>query len=325
MIENKLFTAFPAGENASHLLREYRALMISNLVGYLKAIQSSLVIDISFIISKYEQIDVSKNFSPAIFNLFSKLSVACTKGEIPLIIDVLHKLKLLNLGNILNSEFELTTILTEDWELDFVNKIRIEHIPGKSGDATVILPIINPDLSAYAKIIADLKVKTKRVDNEFYLEIENYVTRIKLFNGKALKAATSASVFGAIYMNLPPKNESIEVYFAEHIIHETSHLHLDILLAFDKMLLNDEREKFNAPIRIDPRPMFGIFHATFVLSRMVRLFQRIMKDTNNKEYKKRLDVFRRQFDNGLETIEKYAILTKNGQRIKKSFIEAAEI
>ena len=71
--------------------------------------------------------------------------------------------------------------------------------------------------------------------------------------------------------------------------------------------------------------MFGIFHATFVLSRLVRVFQRIIKDTPKKAYIDRLETFRMQLDQGLETIEKNAVLTENGNRIKASFIKTAEI
>jgi hypothetical protein len=58
---------------------------------------------------------------------------------------------------------------------------------------------------------------------------------------------------------------------------------------------------------------------------MVRLFQRLVKDTQEIEYIKRLDIFKRQFDNGFETIEKNAKLTENGYRIKNSFIKTSEM
>lgn len=325
MLDNNFYSASPAGEKAALLFHEYRKLLQTNMLGYLRSIQISLGLDISLLIQKYEKLDTSQKFSPAIFHLFSKLNHSANQGEVPAIIDVLHQLNILEEREILNSEFRFSTILTESWETDFVNKIRSEHIPSKSGEKTLVLPILSPVLSTYQGLFSNLKAQLKQIDFDFYQELESYVTRVKLFNGKALKAATSASVFGAIYLKLPPVTENSEAYFADHIIHETSHLHLDILLAFDKIILNEEAEKFQAPIRIDPRPMFGIFHATFVLSRMVRLFQRIIKDTPKQDYIDRLDTFRSQFDMGLTTIEKHAILTENGQIIKSSFIKAAEI
>lgn len=325
MLEGKYFTAVPSGENAFLLSLEYRSLLLQNLLGYLNSIQSAIKLDISFIIKKYQHLDTSQRFSPAIYDLFAKLVHASNAGDVPPIVDVLHQLNILTEDDILNAQFRVSTILTENWETDFINKMRSENIPNKNNESVLLLPILNPDLSLYINTFIDLKNLIKQVDIDFFYEIECYLTRLKLFNGKALKAATSASVFGAIYLKTPPPGENIGAYFSEHIIHETSHLNLDILLAFDKIVLNEESEKYDAPIRIDPRPMFGIFHATFVLSRMVRLFQRITKERPKKEFIERLEIFRRQFDQGLETVEKHAILTENGQRIKASFIKAAEI
>jgi hypothetical protein len=326
MIVNDYFTALPAGRNAIILLHQYRQLLIKNLIGYLTAIQSSsLDIDISFLIKKYETLDIKENFSPAIYALFSKLIKVSSDGDVPPIVDVLHQLSILKEEDIHNSEFMVSTILTEPWENDFVNKIRTETIPSENDQKTIILPVINPDLSELTKAYTDVFEFIGKIDLEFYQEILCYVTRLKLFNGKGLTATTSSSVFGAVYLNLPMQNEDMEPYFCEHIIHETSHLQLEILFAFDKIVLNKETEKFKSPLRTDPRPILGIFHATFVLSRMVRLFKRIVKQRPGNEYVKKLELFRRQFDQGLETVEKNAILTEKGKLILNSFTKAAEI
>lgn len=325
VLDNKYYSASPAGLNADNLFKEYRNLMLLNLVGFLRSVQNALPLDISLIIDKYEKLSTKKKFSPAIFSLCSQIVQVANQGNVPSIIELMHKFKILKLEEILDSKFRLSSILTESWESDFVNTIRNEHIPNKNGEHTLILPIISPNLIQYEMEFKNLKDHIKRIDFDFFQELETYVTRLKLFNGKALKAATSASVFGAIYLKIPPSNENQNHYFFEHIIHETSHLQLDILLAFDKIILNDEVELFKSPIRVDPRPMFGIFHATFVLSRMVRLFQRIIKENKNNELIDRLDIFRKQFEEGLKTIELQAVLTENGKRIKDTLILTAEI
>jgi hypothetical protein len=325
MLNSIHYSAYPAGDNASFLFEEYRKLLIKNLIGYLEALEASTGLDLSEIDNKYKDLDISQKFSPSIFSLFSKLDQCCSQGFVPQIIDVLHQLKILQSKEILNSNFQLSSILTENWELDFVNKLRNDHFPNEKGDKTLMLPILSSNLSKYELIFSNLNQRIKALDIDFFEEINTYVTRLKLFNGKAIRGATSASVFGAIYLRLPKGDEDTGSYFAEHIIHETSHLHLDILLAFDKVVLNDDNEKFQAPIRIDPRPMFGIFHATFVLSRMVRLFQRLIKDGPQPEYVSKLEIFKKQFYQGLETVEKSAILTENGKRIKDTFIKTAEI
>jgi hypothetical protein len=325
MIDSHYFTALPSGSNATVLLLQFRKLLIKNLLGYLHAIQSSLGLDIRFLIEKYEAIDTKKKFSPAVYPLFSKLVEYSSNGNHNLIIDTLHGLSILPESDIYDSGFKCTSILTESWETDFVNKIRSEHIPSENSDVTIIRPIINPGLSELQKSMFDITNQIKSVDFEFYQEINSYVTRLKLFNGVGLSASTSASVFGAIYLRTPDKSENVETYFAEHIVHETSHLNLEVLHAFDKIVLNEETEKFKSPIRIDPRPMLGIFHATFVLSRMVRLFKRLSQQSKEKDYPQKFNLFRKQFEEGLNTVEKNAVLTDNGKLILNSLLQTAEI
>lgn len=324
VLEDKHFTALPAGSNAAFISFQFRQLLVQNLIGYLNSIQSSLGLDIDFIIKKYEKINIAKNFSPAIYTLFSRLVKCCLAGDVPPIIDVVHQLSILSEQDIFDSNFRTSTILTETWETDFINKIRNEPIPNKNDEKTIVLPIINPNLSEFTTVVGNVFEQVKKLDFEFYQEIESYVTRLKLFNGKGITASTTSSAFGAIYLNMPKNGEDKLVYFAEHIIHETSHLNLEILFAFDKIVLNKETEKFKSPLRIDPRPMLGIFHATFVLSRMVRLFQRIDKYFPKKEYAEKIQIFRKQFNEGLEVVDKYALLTEKGLLIKSSFIETAE-
>lgn len=50
-----------------------------------------------------------------------------------------------------------------------------------------------------------------------------------------------------------------------------------------------------------------------------------MVNKNNSAYFIKLDIFRKQFDQGMETIEKYAILTEHGSLINNSFAVTTEV
>ncbi|MCU0325862.1 MAG: HEXXH motif-containing putative peptide modification protein [Spirosomaceae bacterium] len=324
-IEKKLFTSQPFGESARLLRLNYQKLLLVNLQGYFDSIDNLLKIDLSEPKAKLDRLNVERRFSPLIYSIFTKLSKACQEKNLTNAIDSIHQINISPENCFYNDDFDFTTILTERWEDEFVNRIRNENVPNKSNETLLILPILNKNLTHYVNIYNDLNKRLANIDFELKLEIDYLVSRLKLFNGKSLKAATSASIFGAIYLKLPPKSEDDFTYFADHIIHETSHLTLDILLSFDKIVLNENHERFKAPIRIDPRPMFGIFHATFVLSRMVRIFQRLAQESKEKAILERLGIFKRQFNEGLETVEKYAVLSDNGKQIKDSLVLTAEI
>lgn len=326
ILESENFTALPAGPYANQRLFAFKTLLLQNIIEYLSSVQSAFKnIDISFVLEKYKGLNLEKNFSPALFAAFTKLVQACSSREITKIVNAVHLISILPEEEIFDAKFGISTVLTEQWEQDYIDKLCHNHIPSTKYNKTVILPILNPNLQKIKKTIDIVLEQIKEADEEFYQEVTTYVTRLKLFNGKGVEASSSSSVFGAIYLNLPPVNEIESVYFAEHIIHETSHLNLEILHGFDKIVLNDPNATFKSPIRKDPRPMIGVFHATFVLSRMVRLFNRISKNSTIADYKKQLEVFKKQFNEGINTIEKYATLTDNGKRIAKSFIITSEL
>lgn len=124
---------------------------------------------------------------------------------------------------------------------------------------------------------------------------------------------------GTVYLAIPSGSIPEQVYFCEHIIHETSHLHLHTLFAIDPIVLNRPNERYTAPIRPDPRPMYGIFHATFVLSRMVRLFMLLSEGASFfEEY---FHLFLKRFLNGYQTVTQFGKLTPLGEKIVESYAD----
>lgn len=106
------------------------------------------------------------------------------------------------------------------------------------------------------------------------LKITEFVTHIKIFEGKVLRTDTSNISFGSMWLRVPEPEDDQVGYWIEHIVHEVSHLRLEAHFFLEKLVLNSGDEKiFRAPIRDDPRPMRGIFHTAFVLARMVRILQ----------------------------------------------------
>ncbi|SHH16861.1 HEXXH motif-containing protein [Cognatiyoonia sediminum] len=73
--------------------------------------------------------------------------------------------------------------------------------------------------------------------------------------------------FGSVLMN-PDQFESTE-QIALSLVHETSHLQMFLFHLDDPVVLNDEKAAYSSPLRQQPRPMEGIFHAMWVSARMV--------------------------------------------------------
>ena len=85
----------------------------------------------------------------------------------------------------------------------------------------------------------------------------------------------------------------------------------------EPLVLNDDDELFRSPLRIDPRPMDGIYHATFVLARMHWAMTKLINDSRVSPEQRELAiqaarVDRRHFSDGLAIVEAHARLTPMG-------------
>ncbi|MDN3358492.1 HEXXH motif-containing putative peptide modification protein [Actinomadura sp. DC4] len=62
---------------------------------------------------------------------------------------------------------------------------------------------------------------------------------------------------------------------AEEIVHESSHVRLNSLLASTPCLLDDGGKVYETPLREDPRPAAGLLHQLFVLARLCEWHDRL--------------------------------------------------
>jgi HEXXH motif-containing protein len=147
-------------------------------------------------------------------------------------------------------------------------------------------------------------------------EYSTYVSSVKLFSARTMQGATSPRFFGNIFLRLPYPTEDPVLFFLEHLVHETSHLHLFAMMGEDPLFLNSEDELFVSPIRPDKRPMMGIFHATFVLARIAHIFRQYLAlYPSDKDAKEILQKTKKSFFEGYEIVKNQAKLTEAGTDI----------
>jgi len=156
-------------------------------------------------------------------------------------------------------------------------------------------------------------------------EVQGLLNKIRLFKGSVTMGITDVRMFGCMLIRTPRPEVNAQLYYAEHITHETSHMYLNAAMSIDPILLNDRSELFTSPLRPDPRPMIGVFHATFVTSRIVQLFESlsqkraVSEDTNVYLYQQ-LD----ELKAGINEVAKGAKLTPTGKLLLREFEEIAE-
>ena len=134
-----------------------------------------------------------------------------------------------------------------------------------------------------------------------------------------MRSGTNFYMWGMMFLFIN-KEHSIS-YYIEHLVHECAHTTLNLINAKDELVINRPEERFSAPFRKDSRPMIGIFHAYFVLSRVCYVFNilKIKVDNSMKnEVVERFDYALNKLKETYGIIEEHAKFTKKGLDLHES-------
>ncbi|MCE2571811.1 aKG-HExxH-type peptide beta-hydroxylase [Motilimonas eburnea] len=322
----EIFTSIPNPKANKSTARKLREFQVDLWKIYTSMCETKLGLELSDINEILDSIVNEKKLSPKFIFAFYELSCSMKSGDITGILDSLSKIKIAIGNEIISEKIEISSICSEDWEWNYINYLRSYERKNIRNESTIVRPILNnSELDFHKKNIEVALNLIKEQTPCIYSEVEAYLTDIKIFQGRVLRGDTSSKVFGAIWLRVPEKEDDQVAYWIEHIIHEVSHLKLEALFHLDKLTLNCDDEKiFRAPIRNEMRPLRGVFHATFVLSRMVRFFKTASLNGYDKRFRDRLQLCRLQLEIGInEVLSDKANFTENGKKIRDSFNECS--
>ncbi len=127
--------------------------------------------------------------------------------------------------------------------------------------------------------------------------------------------ASALRAFGGILLNV--EIEPTVVDCAASLAHEHAHNVLFALSPMEGVVENSEDERFSSPLRHDARPLEGIFHATFVLARMVYVMDMmrasgLLSDEDDKIAAVIQTECTPLFFDGLKTVHDHARCTPQG-------------
>lgn len=162
------------------------------------------------------------------------------------------------------------------------------------------------------------------LDPNLFDEAATHVQWVTLFHGEGVVGVSTRRAFGAVYIRAHASGMSgtdSVAYYVEHIVHEAAHTHLNALMHLDPLVENDPAERFASPLRDDLRPMRGIYHASFVLARLVRVFEHWCSEDDSETLRCRRASLRAKLGDGLDVIAKHGQLTPSGERLLSSMLE----
>jgi HEXXH motif-containing protein len=137
---------------------------------------------------------------------------------------------------------------------------------------------------------------------------------------------TSLTLWGAITLNTELHRTPLEI--AEGLVHEGAHTLLFGYAVDERLVRNPDSQRFASPLRPDPRPMDGVFHATFVCARLYLLYRRLLERRPQAlpgfdpwALENKMAQVASRFDDGARLIADKAGLTPLGEKVLRSSVD----
>ncbi|WED44432.1 aKG-HExxH-type peptide beta-hydroxylase [Legionella cardiaca] len=317
-------SAVPKAHIAETLYKAYKQRFIHSFIQLIKYAQQVLHKDFNWIVSELGQLELySASFiSPWLYSQYFKLLESMKKDDIFSVEQTIQDLADTNCWLI--HERLIALGLKKEWE----KKVFVEEVSIAFGsDHLKAFSPPEKELEKFEIAVSDALKLITEADNHFINEINSFVSTINLVKSNLNVGATSPKFFGAIYLSLPDNLLPFHrLFLVEHLVHETSHLYLNAVIAYDPLVLNEVDERFISPIRTDLRPMLGVYHAAFVLSRVLRIFKQIqqLKLFDNRQIlNQSIANLTKKYKAAFDTAHNLGILTTLGQQILLSTKECA--
>lgn len=165
-------------------------------------------------------------------------------------------------------------------------------------------------------IIENLSVALQTLKDQWplaFVLIENFINEIILIDNNFFFSGSFPRCHGAVLIS--PKTHWLIADYIEALIHEASHLELNIRRMLDPFVINEQEEVYS-PIRRERRPLLGILHAAFVLCRTTEAFTKLKTHNDHQE---RAEFLGTKFEpilyDTLATLKKSAQFTEIGQKL----------
>ncbi|MFK0223763.1 aKG-HExxH-type peptide beta-hydroxylase [Streptomyces vinaceus] len=324
-----LFRAQPDRERAAWLRQSINEVLVSDLRAYVAAASRHLPHSAAAATHVVEGLDTARKLNPLLFTLHWQLNVGLRQQQPGTVSAALGRLTQAGAsGDCYGDGFRVDTMSWGVVDAEAANFFTgVDGPRSDRGEFVEISPVSADELRTGQTWVSDALAALRELDPELHDELHELVSRLRLVHGSVIRGATSSRCWGMNFLRFPdPGVESAEPmnYFLDHLVHESSHLMLHAIMSADPLLQNPFEARHSAPIRKDARPLYGIYHATFVLSRISRVLSRHAKADPRAVTRAARDEAVTRFHKGYATILEHAELTDAGRTILTSCKETVE-
>lgn len=140
------------------------------------------------------------------------------------------------------------------------------------GETATPVSMAVPD-DTYRAHVADAFAIVEDVWPEMHRELIANVRQVALVDSNQFLGATDVTALGCLFISRANAQNTVQL--AEELVHEGSHVALNAAAWLDP-ICRETTSLLNSPLRSDPRPLFGVFHQVFVLTRLTEFYRRLV-------------------------------------------------
>ena len=173
-------------------------------------------------------------------------------------------------------------------------------------------------LDLMARTSPTLRAEFDMLVHEIILAAPSVGAREWRFDG-----ASSYMLWGALALSVDERQSDLQRM--ETLAHECAHSLLFGFSIDEPLVLNDDSDRYSSPLRQDPRPMDGIYHATYVSARMhyamsSALNSGLLDAAQQAEAQARMATSEQAFFSGFSVVEAHADLSPTGQAVMEAAV-----
>lgn len=189
-----------------------------------------------------------------------------------------------------------------------------------------IAPIVEAQANAFETLFREGLDLARQGVPELHDELRSIVYEVLLARAPScdkieFDGASHYQFWGLLMLN--PSHHKTPLEIVEVLAHEASHSLLFGMTIEEPLVFNPDEELYQSPLRLDPRPMDGIYHATYVSARMAFAMEALAESgcLSPKDRVRAIEMAaedRKNYEKGLGVIDAHGRLSDTGRTILES-------
>jgi HEXXH motif-containing protein len=315
------FSFPPDGARARLIDLRMRGMLADSLDYITGQIEDQLSFDRDSLVRLAADLRSGQKYPPSTFALYTELVLSLSREDFPAAESLLEE-------------------LSREIPVDEGARILALDSPRLSSQAGRLVRLMDSDPNAGFPIIPprpevaslfDFRLRRsldliERAIPELAAEIESLISQIILVVGDAkggyvFDGGSCYMMWGGLFLNA--ESHANEVALVEVLAHESAHMLLFGYCRDEALVNNSDSDLYPSPLRVDPRPMDGIYHATFVSVRMHWAMAKMIESglLNPAECeiaRANMQADKMNFEAGYAVVHHHGDLTATGQAVMQA-------